>query len=80
MEEERKASDINPFEYTALLELEKMVRLAIKTPSCGEFMLAAIYALNAIRKEHDLPDPSAEGHPANTGLTVDQVMERMRRG
>ena len=41
---------VSAFEYEALLNVEKMVRLAMSKPATGEFLVGAILALDAVRK------------------------------
>ena len=38
-------------EYAALLNVEQMVRVAMKSPDTGEFLLTALAALDLVRKD-----------------------------
>ena len=40
---------VSAMEYEALLNVEKMVRLAMSQPKTGEFLVAAIVALDTVR-------------------------------
>lgn len=50
---------VSSLEYEALVNLDKMVRLAISVPGTGEFLVTAIQALDQVRIDQDLPIPEA---------------------
>ena len=48
---------VSKLEYAALLDLDRMIRLAMNMPGAGEFLVAAIQALDTVRREEGLPIP-----------------------
>ena len=42
---------VSAMEWEALLNVERMVRLAMSKPATGEFLVAAIQALDAVRSD-----------------------------
>jgi len=44
-------------EFNALLNLESMIRMAMISPSSGEFIAVAIQALDAVRKDESIVRP-----------------------
>ena len=47
----------HPLEYAALLTLEEVIRIAIKVPNTGEFIVTALAALDQVRAEHGITPP-----------------------
>lgn len=50
MSEAPKTCIVSAMEYAALLNVEKMVRLAMEQPSTGEFLVGAMQALDTVRR------------------------------
>lgn len=50
-------------EYEALLNLDRMIRLAMAIPNTGEFLVGALHALDNVRTDQGLPIPEAVGTP-----------------
>jgi len=52
-----KLTEVNALEYEALLNLDRMVRLAMTTPNTGEFLVVALQALDKVRLDEGLTIP-----------------------
>lgn len=50
---------VSSLEYEALLNLDKMIRMAMSVPNTGEFLVTAIQALDQVRVDQGLPIPQA---------------------
>jgi len=48
---------VSVLEFQALLNLESMIRMAMISPSSGEFIAVAIQALDAVRKDESIVRP-----------------------
>lgn len=46
-----KQITVSALEHEALLNLEKVLRVALKNPDTGEFIAGALQALDAVRRE-----------------------------
>lgn len=50
-------------EYEALIQLDKMIRLAMAVPNTSGFLVSAIQALDQVRHDQGLPIPEAVTSP-----------------
>jgi len=48
---------VSALEYEGLLQLDRMIRLAMAIPNTGEFLASAMAALDAVRTDQGLPIP-----------------------
>ena len=48
---------VSVLEFQALLNLESMIRMAMISPSSGEFIVVAIQALDSVRKDERIVRP-----------------------
>lgn len=50
---------VSALEYEALLNVDKMIRLAMSVPNTGEFLVTAIQALDQVRRDQGLAIPES---------------------
>ncbi len=62
---------VNKYEYVALIELDKMVRLAMGVPNTAEFLVSAMHAVDAIRREYGMEIPPVPRQPEH--MTASRV-------
>lgn len=62
-------------EHAALLNLEQMVRLAMKQPDAGEFIAVALHALDTVRRA-ETPPPLEGG---TVSALAQSLIERSKR-
>ena len=72
-----KQVTVSALEHEGLLNLEKVIRAALKNPNLGEFIAGALFALEAVRREEagDLAAPQISG--ASTLATA--LIERAKK-
>jgi hypothetical protein len=57
-------------EYEALLNVERMVRLAMAKPATGEFLVGAMQALDAVRRDEKRAEPVVAEEPRPSPVVV----------
>lgn len=50
---------VSSLEYEALLNQDRMIRLAMSAPNTGQFLVTAIEALDTVRRDQGLSIPEA---------------------
>lgn len=48
---------VSALEYEALLNLDRIIRVAMSQPGVAEFIVTALHSLDAVRKDEGLPTP-----------------------
>jgi len=77
-----KKLNVSAMEYQALLNVDKMVRIAMTNPAAGEFLVMAIMALDNVRRDEGIEVPEAESphfeneQPVSTVIQVTQDLIR----
>lgn len=63
MADEYAKVEVSAMEYEALLNMDKMLRLAMSVPDVGQFLVTAIQALDQVRCDQGLLVPEAAPRP-----------------
>lgn len=72
---------VSAMEYEALLNVEKMVRLAMTRPQTGEFLVGALLALDTVRKT-EIGELAAQRSPilkASAAAVTAALIERAKK-
>lgn len=68
-------------EYLALLELDRVIRIAMAVPNTGEFLAVAIQALDNVRSDQGLPGPqpieAAPQHEHKSGPEASDLAKKL---
>lgn len=63
---------VSEMEYEALVNLDKMIRIAMSVPSTGDMLIGAIQALDHVRMDEGIAIPEStpvETEPLITGVS-----------
>lgn len=73
-----KKCEVSCLEYEGLLNLEKMIRIALINPGTGEFVAAAIQALDAVRRDEagDAAAPVISGASTLANALIERSMRK----
>ncbi len=56
-EPELRTITVNAMEYAALLDVDRMIRIAMSVPDASEMLVGAIQALDLVRAGYGIPGP-----------------------
>lgn len=67
-------------EYLALLELDRVIRIAMSVPNTGEFLVIALQALDQVRVDQGLPIPQKienSSPPVRSGQEASDLAKKL---